>query len=167
ELEKLREVFIAMDADSDGCISEGDLSHILASFKYKPRRGEVADMIWEVDEDCDGQVSWAEFELMFTRCRSDTAFLEPRKLFNVVDFMMHDKDRSGKISFDEVMEIFFRRYGKSALEQRTNEFLANDVDHDNEISFTEFHATLNSQEHASKKPSKNSRAGSGRGAKRA
>ena len=69
--------------------------------------------------------------------------LEPRKLFNVVEFMMHDKDavrspgehkadyslpanlapggvQSGKIDMDECMEILFRRFGKDQLEQRTN-----------------------------------------------
>jgi hypothetical protein len=25
-------------------------------------------MIWEVDEDCDGMVSWLEFQNMYTRC---------------------------------------------------------------------------------------------------
>ena len=24
-------------------------------------------MIWEVDEDCDGMVSWTEFQTMYTR----------------------------------------------------------------------------------------------------
>ena len=33
----------------------------------QPNRGEVDDMIWEVDEDCDGMVSWAEFQVMYTR----------------------------------------------------------------------------------------------------
>ena len=34
----------------------------------QPNRGEVDDMIWEVDEDCDGMVSWLEFQTMYTRC---------------------------------------------------------------------------------------------------
>ena len=46
--------------------------------------------------------------------------LEPRKLFNVVEFMMHDKDSSGTIDMDECMEILFRRFGKDQLEERTN-----------------------------------------------
>jgi hypothetical protein len=71
ELESLRKVFIAMDHDGDGLISERDLAHVLAHLEYRPRKNEIADMIWEVDEDCDHHVSWAEFELMFSRCRSD------------------------------------------------------------------------------------------------
>ena len=61
---------------------------------------QVEDMIWEVDEDCDHAVSWDEFKLMFHRCRNDRTGLEPRKLFNVVEFMMHDKVRvAGSPSF--------------------------------------------------------------------
>ena len=95
-------------------------------------------MIWEVDEDCDKCVSWDEFKLMFHRCRNDRTGLEPRKLFNVVEFMMHDKDSSGTIDMDECMEILFRRFGKEQLEARVNEFMTYDVNSDKEISFTEF-----------------------------
>jgi hypothetical protein len=28
-------------------------------------------MIWEVDDDCDKHVTWAEFQAMFSRCRND------------------------------------------------------------------------------------------------
>ena len=64
--------------------------------------------------------------------------LEPRKLFNVVEFMMHDKDSSGTIDMDECMEILFRRFGKEQLEEKTNEFFKHDTDGDNAISFAEF-----------------------------
>lgn len=93
--------------------------------------------------------------------------LEPRKLFNVVEFMMHDKDSSGTIDMDECMEILFRRFGKDQLEERTNgehffsspheqvadlrippffatEFFKHDTDGDNAISFTEFQRQMSS-----------------------
>lgn len=34
-------------------------------------QADIEDMIWEVDDDCDKAVSWAEFQAMFTRCRND------------------------------------------------------------------------------------------------
>ena len=33
----------------------------------------IADMIWEVDEDCDQAVNWAEFQAMYHRCNHDQA----------------------------------------------------------------------------------------------
>jgi calmodulin len=95
-------------------------------------------MIWEVDEDCDGYISWDEFKAMFNRVRNDKTGWEPRRLFNLVEFMMHDKDQSGSIDMDECMEILFRRFGKDQLEERTNEFFKHDTDGDNAISFAEF-----------------------------
>jgi len=66
------------------------------------------------------------------------AGLEPRKLFNVVEFMMYDKDGSAKVSFEDCMEILYRRHGKEALEERTNAFFSADLARDNEVSFAEF-----------------------------
>ena len=34
-------------------------------------QAEVEDMIWEVDEDCDGLVNWPEFQAMWQRCQDD------------------------------------------------------------------------------------------------
>ena len=59
---------------------------------------EVKLMVWEVDEDLDGYVSREEFEIMYKRCVSDKTGLEPRKLFNLVQFMMYDKTNSGKVT---------------------------------------------------------------------
>ena len=32
---------------------------------------EVEGIIWEADEDCDGCLTWAEFQSMYDRCRND------------------------------------------------------------------------------------------------
>ena len=36
-------------------------------------QSEIADMIWEVDEDCDQAVNWGEFQAMYHRCNHDQA----------------------------------------------------------------------------------------------
>ena len=61
-----------------------------------------------------------------------------RRRFNLVEFMMHDKDCGGTIDVDECMEILFRRFGKDALEAKVNDFMSNDEDKDQTISFSEF-----------------------------
>ena len=91
ELESLRRVFEQLDKTKVGKIGFKELNDQLIKLDYRAKRVEVEDMIWEVDEDCDHCVSWDEFKLMFHRCRNDRTGLEPRKLFNVVEFMMHDK----------------------------------------------------------------------------
>ena len=39
----------------------------------KTLQSEIADMIWEVDEDCDQAVNWSEFQAMYHRCNHDQA----------------------------------------------------------------------------------------------
>ena len=138
ELDNLSRVFARLNKKSDGKIDVDELWTHLKFLGYKCKRAECEDMIWEVDEDCDRCVNWEEFKTMFYRVRHDKSGWEPRRLFNVVEFMMHDKDQSGSIDMDECMEILFRRFGKEQLEARVNEFMTNDEDADKEISFTEF-----------------------------
>jgi len=38
-------------------------------------------MIWEVDDDIDGVVSWKEYINMYKRCTRDKENLQQRKLF--------------------------------------------------------------------------------------
>ena len=70
EEENLRRCFEEIIKHDDK-ISLRDLTEQLAKLAYKPKRAEIEDMIWEVDEDCDKCVSWDEFKLMFARCRAD------------------------------------------------------------------------------------------------
>ena len=94
-------------------------------------------MIWEVDENLDGQVDWNEFYLMFVRNINDSSGLEPSQLFSVVQFMMFDKDGGGTVSADECMEMIYMRYGKDQLEAKMADLFAAD-DGDGELSFAEY-----------------------------
>lgn len=77
----------------DNKIDKEELEHTLRSLGYDPVKvnqygiSEVEQMIWEVDEDSDGGVSMEEFMLMFERGRNDRTGHEPKKLFNLCQFM--------------------------------------------------------------------------------
>ena len=86
---------------------------------YTVRPSEAALTIWEVDDDADGQIDWDEFKSMFYRIRDDASGYEPRKLFNVVEFIMHDKNHNGHIDLDEAITILYQRYGKVGSPPRT------------------------------------------------
>merc|ERR1712166_1324546 len=81
----------------------------------------------------------------FYRAKEDVLGWEPRKLYNIVDFMMVDKDCSGTIDRDECMEIFYRRFGANGLEAKVSEFMALDTDGDAEqtIAFAEYMVGIN------------------------
>jgi len=139
ELENLQRVYNILVKKELGKITKEQLYKVLKGLEFpKLNMSLVEDLIWEVDEDCDGMISWEECKEMFFRVRHDKTGWEPRRLFNLIEFMMHDKDQSGSIDMDECMEILFRRFGKANLESRVNDFFTHDVNSDSEISFAEF-----------------------------
>ena len=93
-----------------------DLQTALEFLGKATNKKEVEDMLWEVDEDGDGAVSWGEFQLMFRRNITDKTGLEPCQLFSVVQFLMYDKDFTGMVSLDQTMHMLYNRYGKDRLE---------------------------------------------------
>lgn len=58
EEDDLRRAFDFLDRKKDGIIDEDDLSQVFLSLGHKTKKGEIADMIWEVDEDCDNALNW-------------------------------------------------------------------------------------------------------------
>ena len=146
ELENLRRVFEAIDKNRDSKLDAKELNAVLVKLGYTAKKQEIEDMIWEVDEDCDKAVNWAEFQGMYHRCREDKTGYEPRRLFNVVEFVMQDKDNSGKVSLDEAMQIIWDRYGKERFDEQLEElFGTSDLNSGKELSLSEFlhslHAT--------------------------
>ena len=143
ELLSLKRVFTNLDTARTGLVGEKELNAALRRIGYRAKPGEVVDMIWEVDDNCDGHVDWTEFTTMFRRSMEDQTGLEPRALFEVVEFMMHDADNGGTISQDELMQILFTRYGKDQLLERTQAFFPSNVQDsganaEQAITFVEF-----------------------------
>eukprot|EP00736_Rhodelphis_marinus_P001570 Rmarinus@m.8627 len=115
ELDALKNVFRRIDRNGDGFIDQAELQASLDKMSYdsqvinKYGLSEVEEIIWEVDEDLDKKVSWEEFESCYTRCCGDTCGNEPKRLYNIIEFMIHDKDGDGTVDRDECMEIMHRR----------------------------------------------------------
>ncbi len=54
---------------------------------------------------------------MYKRCISDETGLEPRKLFNLVQFLMYDKTFKGRVTIEETLQILYVRYGRERLDE--------------------------------------------------
>jgi calmodulin len=147
EAEDLRRAFAFLDRKADGRVDADELAAVFAALGHRPRRGEVEDLLWEVDEDCDGAVSWAEFQRLFRRCREDAAGTEPRGLFNVVEFVMHDREGRGSISLEEAMQIMYLRHGRAQLDAKLEEvFGTSDLNSGKTLSLTEFLGSLHANQ---------------------
>ncbi len=79
------------------------MANVLIFLGLKPTRNQIKLMIWEVDDDLDGYVSREEFMTMYKRCISDKTDLEPRGLFNLVQFLMYDKTFKGRVTVEETL----------------------------------------------------------------
>uniref|UniRef100_A0A7R9VD05 EF-hand domain-containing protein n=1 Tax=Chlamydomonas euryale TaxID=1486919 RepID=A0A7R9VD05_9CHLO len=139
EQDELERAFRTIDKDGDARIDAEELNQLFKALGHKPVRGEAEDMIWEVDDDCDGCVSWLEFQTMYTRGRDDKTGYEPRGLFNVVEFVMNDKDGCGFISLEEAMQIMYLRYGRAQLDYQLEEIFGTcDLNSGKLLTLTEF-----------------------------
>ena len=80
-------------------------------------------MIWEIDENLNGKINKYEFELMYRRCRNDKTGLEPRSLFNVVQFLMFLQNNTAvikdkkKITVEDTLELLFVRHKRNKLDE--------------------------------------------------
>jgi len=163
----LQRIFERIDYKKDNKIDKEELEHTLRSLGYDPVKvnqygiSEVEQMIWEVDEDSDGCVSIEEFQLMFERGRNDRTGHEPKKLFNLCQFMCMDKDGDGSISSEECMEMIMHRYGRPKLD----EIFRNDAG-EREITLSDFLLQVNRSAKGDKMPqikgSKGQNTGGGR-----
>lgn len=110
QIEELQSQLKSLQDDPDRKVREEDVMEALGFLgKKKTQPQEVKDMIWEVDENLDGCVDWKEFQLMFLRNISDTTGLEPSKFYNLVQFMIYDKDSRAMVSVDNTMKMLYER----------------------------------------------------------
>eukprot|EP00877_Chromochloris_zofingiensis_P013655 jgi/Chrzof1/8543/Cz03g15030.t1 len=147
EAEDLKRAFNALDKKADGKLDPEELEEVFVDLGHKPQRGEVEDLLWEVDEDCDGCISWTEFQRLYHRCREDITGYEPRGLFNVVEFVMNDKEGTGRISLEEAMQIMYLRHGRAELDSQLEEvFGTSDLNCGKTLSLTEFLSCLHANQ---------------------
>ena len=128
-------------------IGSGDLTRVLTFLGCKPLKSEVNLIIWEVDDDLDGYVSKDEFQTMYKRCISDDTGLEPRKLYNLVQFLMYDKTFKGKVTVEETLQILYVRYKRDRLDEQITFIFGDDEKNDDgsekEITFGEYVDKMN------------------------
>ena len=146
EIEVLQAQIERLNSEEGKTIGPLDLQAALKKLGTNPSKRELADMIWEVDEDLDGAISWPEFKLMFQRNIADKSGLEPNTLFNAVQFMMYDKDMSGGVTVDECMSMLYARYGRDQFEESLKQLFGDDLsaaDSGHQLTFSEYLAAAN------------------------
>ena len=84
---------------------------------------------------------------MYKRCISDETGLEPRKLYNLVTFLMYDKTFKGRVTVEETLQILYVRYKRDRLDEQITFIFGEDEKNDDgsekEITFGEYVDKMN------------------------
>eukprot|EP00825_Cyclidium_porcatum_P002209 TRINITY_DN11011_c0_g1_i2.p1 TRINITY_DN11011_c0_g1~~TRINITY_DN11011_c0_g1_i2.p1 ORF type:complete len:273 (+),score=81.22 TRINITY_DN11011_c0_g1_i2:192-1010(+) len=109
---------------------------ILTQLNYPIKKPEIEQMVWEIDEDLDQKVDYREFMLMYITCRRDDTYLEPRSIYNVVQFLMYllnnqtneqsEKDPKTMITVEDTLELLYVKYGRNQLDEEIEEIFGKD-----------------------------------------
>ena len=132
-------------------ISPMDVARVLQFLGLRPTKNQVNLIIWEVDDDLDGFVNYDEFLTMYKRCILSEKLakehnlqprLEPRKLFNLVQFLMYDKTFKGRVTVEETLQILFVRHGRDRLDEEIKAIFGDEEKNkdgtDKEITYGEY-----------------------------
>ena len=78
---------------------------MLRKLTGKYNKKDVELMLWEVDTNLTGYISYDEYERMYKNCIIDKKEKKPKRLYTLVQFLMFDKEHKGFITEEDTLEI--------------------------------------------------------------
>ena len=102
------------------------LRKILKKLTGTFNKKEIELMIWEVDTNLNGYISFDEYEKMYKRCVIDKKELEPKKLYTLVQFLMFDKEHKGYITEEDTLEVLCVR-NSNGLDNAINDIFMEEI----------------------------------------
>ena len=110
KIKEMQKEFLNLDADGDGSITVEELGNVLRSMmgKLKASEEDIAQVLKEIDVDGDGTIDLKEY--FSSMNASDSKNIIHRALVQRSKarkaFEKFDKDESGYVTTDELMEVF-------------------------------------------------------------
>ncbi|CAG9460947.1 unnamed protein product [Pedinophyceae sp. YPF-701] len=136
QLEEFREAFNLFDRDGDGAISALELGTAMRSLGANPTEREIKDMMDRLDVDEKGTVDFKDFcELMEEKLQDENA---PTEESLKAAFKVFDKDDSGFISAQELIQIM-KSLGEPLSKTEISDMMAEaGIDQDGQVNYSEF-----------------------------
>ena len=102
------------------------LRKMLKKLTGKYNKKDIELMVWEVDTNLNGYISFDEYERMYKNCVIDKKEREPKRLYTLVQFLMFDKDHKGYITEEDTLEILCIR-NNNGLDNAINDIFMIEV----------------------------------------
>ncbi len=102
------------------------LRKMLKKLTGKFNKKDIELMIWEVDTNLNGYISYDEYERMYKNCVIDKKEREPKRLYTLVQFLMFDKEHKGYITEEDTLEILCIR-NNNGLDSAINDIFMIEV----------------------------------------
>ena len=142
-VKQLQEEFLSMDSDGDGKISTKEVGDVLRSMRVKLKLSDadIKRALKEMDKDQNGVIELKEYFMYMNNKTSRD--LVCRALFQRTklrkEFQRFDKDGSGFISEEELMQVVRGRTGIELSHHQITEMLQDsDPNDDGKIDYEEF-----------------------------
>ena len=143
KIQEMKEEFLNLDADGDGTITVEELGKVLRSMmaKLKVSEGDITKVLKDIDQDGDGAIDLKEY---FNNMENSTsknlihrALVQRSKARK--SFEKFDKDGSGFVTTDEVIEVFEEIMGGPVTINQFEDILQEcNKNNDGKINYEEF-----------------------------
>lgn len=134
EIQNLKDIFVALDANQDGTLTLKEIQQGLS--KIENCDIDVEDVFESIDTDKSGVINYTEF---LAATIDKNLYQQEEKLSQA--FKMLDKDSSEKISLKEMMEAL-NLENEDDIKELEESIVKFDINKDGEIDFKEFCAMM-------------------------
>ncbi|KAJ4454703.1 putative outer dynein arm docking complex 3 [Paratrimastix pyriformis] len=142
EFQLFASLFRKLDLNRDNYIDSNDMKRALLQLGKRASPDTIRDIIWEVDKDGDGKLSFDEIIAIFLRVRANPLSSEPTRLLNILEFLMHDTEERGTITVEQAILIMSRRFSREITQADLHHFVIDQASTTDpaktRISFSEF-----------------------------
>ena len=134
KMQILKEAFELFDKNADGEITSDELSKFFECIGDKLNKGDIQDMINEVDIEGNGSITFEGFKGLIERKFRDEDIEEEL----IETFKKFDQDNNGLIGAEDVFNVL-QSFGQDVTVNEAEEMVKNcDLDGDGFINYQEF-----------------------------
>ena len=143
QIENVKNEFLLLDVDGDGTITVDELAGVLRSMKTELQASEkdIERALKDVDQDGDGTIDLEEY-LKSRKYKTNKDLLHRALVARSKirkEFEEYDRDHSGFVTKDELIEVIQTRTGVTVTMKQTEKIVQDtDCDQDGKINYEEF-----------------------------